>query len=156
MNPKVTGMQWVALLALILLGLAVLPLVAQEPKKADAKGDQEKLQGTWSVEKFLRNGMPYPDERRKQMVFVVEGNKMAFKVGDREQTVKFTLDPSQNPKTIDMVDPDRAEMKAIGIYLLEGDKLTILRVEASNPRPKSFDDSTKEGTILWEFKRKAK
>ena len=140
-----------AALALLVVGSYALAAQHSPSRPAD---DLQNMQGTWTIEKFLRDGKPFPEEQRKQMLFVVNGNKMAFKVGDREQAVEFTLDPGQKPPAIDLVDRER-ELKAVGIYRLEKDTLTILRVE-DMPRPKSFDDSTKQGTTLWVFKRKGK
>jgi uncharacterized protein (TIGR03067 family) len=130
---------------------------AQDDKKPDSKSDQKKMQGTWTIEKFLREGKPFPEDRRKQILVIVKGNKMALKVGDREEAIEFTLDPSKKPPTIDFVGRlGKQEVKSFGIYSLEGDKLTILRVEEGGARPKSFKDTDREGVTLWEFKRKSK
>jgi uncharacterized protein (TIGR03067 family) len=141
--------------ALVCASVLCWNAAAKEDKKPDPKADQKNMQGTWTVEKFLRDGKPFPVGKEAQ--FVIKGNKMSFKVGDREQSVTFTLDPGKKPPAIDLAHPTNPNLKAVGIYRLEKDKLTILRVEADQlPRPKSFDESNKEGTIFWVFKRKSK
>jgi uncharacterized protein (TIGR03067 family) len=143
------------LAALVFSAALCWSATAKEDKKPDPKADQKSMQGTWQVEKFLRDGKPFPLD--KELLFVIKGNKMSFKVGGREQSVTFTLDPGMKPPAIDMVDTRSPDLKAVGIYRLEKDKLTILRVEADQlPRPKSFDEASKEGTIFWVFKRKTK
>lgn len=127
----------------------------QEPESGGAKADAKKMQGEWTVEKFDREGKAFPEDRRKQMTFVVKGDKMMFKVGDRDEVSEFTLDPSQKPATIDMINP-KSKSKSPGIYKLDGDTLTIVRIEEGGARPKSFEDANKEDTTHWVFKRKGK
>src|SRR5262249_1791169 len=94
----------------------------------DAKPDQELLQGDWhalSIEGATGKAEGKGSEPDR-FALHIEGNTIVFKGiygmlgGDGKGT--FTLDPKPNPKAIDM---ELDKGKIIGIYELEGGRLTL-------------------------------
>jgi uncharacterized protein (TIGR03067 family) len=69
--------------------------------------------------------------------------------------VTFELDPTQKPKTIDLVDVDVEKKRLIrGIYFLEGDTLTVCYREAEKgERPTEFATKPDSGFVLFVLKR---
>ena len=125
---------WVALA----FGLLLAPARAEDKP---AKGDKEKLQGTWAVVSGERNGKPIPEETVKNAKLVFAADKMTIHNKDRKTEGTFKLSPDKKPKQID-VDMDGRLAK--GIYQLDGDTLKIAHGDTGGPRPKEF--SAKEGS----------
>jgi uncharacterized protein (TIGR03067 family) len=127
---------------LIALAFGLWIAVAAADDKA-AKGDQDKIQGTWSVVAGTRNGKAVPEERAKSIQLVFAGNKFTIKTKDQVRDFTFKLYPDKKPKAID-VDMDGAVGE--GLYDLDGDDLKIIHGESGDPRPKEF--VSKEGSKL--------
>ncbi len=133
------------LLAVVAVGLL---LAADKPKDDAGKEDLEKLQGSWQAVEGERNGEKAPEDQIKKVTATFKGDKVTVKRGDTtesEQTV--TLDPTKNPKTID-VTPDSK-----GIYELDGDTLKVRYSKEGTERPTKLTGKTKEGEIQIIFKR---
>jgi uncharacterized protein (TIGR03067 family) len=128
----------VQLLAALTFGLLLAPARAEDKP---AKGDKEKLQGTWAVVSGERNGKPIPEEMVKNVKLAFAGDKFTIHNKDRKTEGTFKLIPDKKPKQIDV---DMGGQLAKGIYELDGDTLKIAHGEAGAPRPKEF--STKEGS----------
>jgi uncharacterized protein (TIGR03067 family) len=143
----------------VVLVLAAGLLVAGD-KKEDAKKDLKKFQGQWVAVSVELNGKAVPDEAVKSVKVTVKGNKVTIKEGDMTSEGKFTLDPTKKPKQIDGTAKEGdKEVKTIGIYEFDGDKVKICYALAGKERPKEF--STKAGTqqsplILTVYKRAKK
>jgi uncharacterized protein (TIGR03067 family) len=127
-------------LTLLVVGLLVA---------ADAKKDQEAIQGTWKVVSGERGGKP--QEQAKEHTMTFDKDTFTVKRGD-ELVVKgtFKLDSSKTPKTIDMKilegrNEQDKDKEVRGIYELSKDGLKWCAAEpGSDDRPKEF--ATKEGT----------
>jgi uncharacterized protein (TIGR03067 family) len=134
----------------VLLVLAVSVVAADA--KEDAKKDMDKLQGTWIGVSAEVNGRKKTDEEAQKIRLIFKGNKVTQKVGDIEDPLTYTLDPSTKPKCITVQD-DKRVMK--GIYTLEGD---ILKTSFVLARDKDYpgEFTGKEGFVLTTFKREKK
>jgi uncharacterized protein (TIGR03067 family) len=128
--------------------------------KPDAKADQKKLEGAWSVSKEVKSDVSTPEEDLKDQEVIFKGDRVTLKRGDKKVDLTVTLDPNQKPPSIDLSDLKHPISKLIGIYQLDGDTLKILCIQVDDRmpgvRPKSFDDNKKEYSIHLELKRKKK
>src|SRR5437764_624829 len=107
---------------------------------ADAKSsDQEKIQGTWTVESATRGGMPAPDDMIKNTKFVFAGTKVTIQGGGGPgaEEATFTLDGGKKPGAIDIKPMSRPEQAVKGIYELQGDTLKLC-VKREGDRPTEF------------------
>ena len=111
----------------------------------DAKGDHEKIQGTWKVVSAEDSGRKAPDEAVKNIKWVITKDKITYKFGDKTTELSYKLDATKKPKWIDLTEGDRT---TLGIYELEGDNLKICfpeggkreRSTAFESKPDSVND----------------
>jgi uncharacterized protein (TIGR03067 family) len=141
------------LLSVAILTFSTAALVA-DPPKADDKDDVKKLQGTWQATTWIDHGMqPGPEDEVKEFRLKFKDNSVIFgrRKGVEDQGQKYTLDPSKQPKWIDI---DMGEKPlGLGIYKIEGDDLTICVVGSTNsgkpsPRPSEFKAKKDQHTLL--------
>ncbi|MCS7045191.1 MAG: TIGR03067 domain-containing protein [Gemmataceae bacterium] len=134
----------------LLFPVLVLTVVAQvgesqpEPPRLpdlSLKKELSRLQGAWQIESFEDNGVKAaPAEMKNATIFfgrdtyLVRGLDNFLQIG----VLKFNL--KKTPKTIDAVVVRGPNKDAImlGIYLLEGDTLTICWDVTGDERPKEF------------------
>ena len=111
----------------------------------DAKGDHEKIQGTWKVVSAEDSGRKAPDEAVKNMKWVITKDTITYKFGDKTTKWSYKLDATKKPKWIDLTEGDRT---MLGIYELDGDNLKICfpegrkgeRSTAFESKPDSVND----------------
>lgn len=130
--------------AAIVAGLLVLPTPA-----GAADPDQEKLQGKWTVESFVYNGLPV--DELKNAVRQFSGDKYTLTPTSGEEfngTIK--LDSSQKPKQIDLQLSDRTLQ---GIYEIEGDTLRMSYALEGDERPTELASQPDSGVVLVVHKR---
>jgi uncharacterized protein (TIGR03067 family) len=120
----------------------------------DAKKELEKLQGEWTMVSLEQRGKKVPDETVNLYKLTIKGDQWIVKAGDGpESKVTFKIDPSKDPKTLDMTFKGAdEETSSQGIYKLEGDTLTLCRTVGDRERPKEFK-TTEEAGILVVWKR---
>jgi uncharacterized protein (TIGR03067 family) len=132
-----------AMLVLAMFGFAA----ADDPKKDDA----ETFKGSWAVASFKVGGQAAPADDIKNLKLSFDGKSYASKDGERvDEEGSYTLDPSKTPRTIDFdIKKGRDEgKKQLGIYALEGTKLTlILGLPGATERPKSLKPEASAGLI---------
>ncbi|HEV3142561.1 MAG TPA: TIGR03067 domain-containing protein [Gemmataceae bacterium] len=141
---------------LLCFALPLVLLVAAKPAD-DAKKDLEKLQGEWIMAELEIDGKPVPDDKIQGTTLTIDGDKYIVTVKDKKHEVTITLDPSKDPKTIDMAFSDGTDAPKIGkgIYKLEGDKFIVVRAQATdNERPTSFGTWPNSGCFMVTWKRK--
>ncbi len=132
-----------------LLGIVPWRLVAAEPESAN---DAKTLQGTWQAVDFEANGERKPDDEIKESKVIIQGNELfAVKSKGEDPHLKFKLDSSKTPKTIDLIPidgPDKGKMFP-GIYSLENGKLRLcLNIFGKDlsKRPAEFKTQAGDGT----------
>ena len=101
------------------IALATFLLAADAPKEDAVQQEVQKLQGTWKVVKFEAGGMDQTANGPKEIV--VKGDEFR----GLAPNAKFTIDPSKEPKALDLVDKDDAKKVFPLIYELSGDELKI-------------------------------
>ncbi len=119
---------------------AVLVLAAPAPEKKD----DETIQGTWKVVSMDRGGEKAPEDRIKGVTFVITDGLITIKDPKREEKANFKLDPTKNPRTIDITPEKGKEEMVRGIYELKGDSLKICFNNPGGARPAEF--ASKAGT----------
>jgi uncharacterized protein (TIGR03067 family) len=105
--------------------------------------DKEQLQGTWMLTALERDGKAVPKAplERLRLKITFNGNKVTFEYPDHTELGTYQVDPTTEPKTIDVVtELDTSK----GIYRLEGDTLTICGAPNGEERPTQF--ASKRGT----------
>jgi RNA polymerase sigma factor (sigma-70 family) len=126
-----------------------------EGKKKD---DREALLGSWIMESVEADGARQTEKELDGKGWVVEKDRIIPKHGRNASSgsTPYTLDPSAQPKTIDTVLPspdgkDGAKRKLLGIYKLDGDRLTV--AFASGERPTGFEVKKGSKVAVYVFRR---
>jgi uncharacterized protein (TIGR03067 family) len=134
------------------IGLMVL-------KREPDKTDQELLQGTWRVVAGERDGRPVPEEilKRADGVLTFTGDKVRVRMQEseitppRDRQARLYLDPTKEPKAIDLIALGGAVDAFVGIYRLDGDTLTLCGYMEPNERterPTAFATKPGDGRRL--------
>jgi uncharacterized protein (TIGR03067 family) len=137
------------LAATVLMGIVPWRLVAAEPKSAN---DAKDLQGTWQAVDLEANGGKQPDDQIKELQIVFKGDQVfTVKPEGDGRKVKFKLDSSKTPKTIDLIAIDESDKGKIatGIYSLENGRLRLcvnLFGKDTTKRPAEFKTQAGDGT----------
>jgi len=139
--------------------LALSTLLAGTLANADDKAAKDELkrhEGTWSVTSSIYDGQPASEDLVRSIKRIVEGDHAVWeRDGKRFAGTTIELDPAREPKSIDVI-PDggrnRGE-RVLGIYKLDGDKLTICMADPGKPRPKAFQADKGSGCTLRTFTR---
>lgn len=109
-----------------------------ESKKALEKtpDDQANIQGHWRVVFAEDSGRASPQESLRDIRFVINQETMTMEFAGRKNESTYKLNPSTNPKSIDMTENGRTKL---GIYDLQGNTLRICMSEDKPLRPTAFD-----------------
>lgn len=121
---------------------------AADTKSALVEADLKALQGTWRVTYSEDSGRVAPQESLRDLQFEFEGSTMKMKVAGQSNAVKFSLDASTKPKSIDLSEKHGTKP---GIYDIQGDTLRICISETGEQRPTQFDsqpDSANDVIII--------
>lgn len=119
-----------------------------DPLAADAKTpDHERIQGKWRSVQIETLGYPPTEHTRSLMLFA----------GDRVTTAdgtifRFRLDPSAQPKQLDLLHADTEDARYYGIYAFEGDQLVTCFTYLP-PRPAGFSTSKDVSNLLTYYER---
>jgi uncharacterized protein (TIGR03067 family) len=120
-------MRWIVVF--LALGICANTSVADE-KSAEMK----KFAGTWKVKDASADGIRLPEEARKMIRLVFEGDRFAFKGGPTQPATTFTVDAAA--QTIEIA-PPKGETKIMrGRYKFEGATLTICLTDGEKPPDK--------------------
>jgi len=114
-----------------------LTIQAQEP----ASREITKHQGTWLASSFRRDGQQTPQEIVRTITRTGVNDHVVWKRNGKSFAgTAMVLDPRQSPMSIDVIadgGPSRGK-RVLGIYRLDGNRLTICMADADQPRPKDF------------------
>jgi uncharacterized protein (TIGR03067 family) len=137
--------------------------VKQESVPTTRDKDLEAIQGTWKAVHLEEQGATeVADEalKRAGATLSVNGNDVSWKVDPESPMAHFQfhgrihLDPTKEPKTCDFFYLDRDARPMLGIYRVDGDRLTVCWcVEPSKPddRPTEFSTKGKKWTlVVWQ------
>jgi RNA polymerase sigma factor (sigma-70 family) len=127
--------------------MLLLNSASDEPPRSD----KEQLQGNWNLVKAELNGVEIPIffQAKEGDTVVFAGDKWTTKSFEFMGAMGFSfkLDPTRNPKAIDLRPLKDANATLLGIYKLDGDDLKICCCQAGvHERPSSFAGYWKAGT----------
>jgi uncharacterized protein (TIGR03067 family) len=149
-------------------GVAVLAIVSlfagfrSQAADGDAKDeavakDLQAFKGTWRLSSREVDGKKDSDEWVKDVIATNDGSgTFSVRRGDKvidEATVK--LDPTQNPKTIDVTftEGEHKGKTVLGIYEIEGDAFRVCVARPADERPSEFSAKAGSGRTLIVYKR---
>jgi RNA polymerase sigma factor (sigma-70 family) len=127
---------------------------AGEGEARNARGDKDKLQGTWEFVSGQMGGKEAEGaeaEQIKKQKFIFKGDKLLAR-----SEARYTLDPGKKPKEFDLqVDegPEQERGTWKGIYDLKGDELTLCVAPPNLDRPTEFVSRQGEQAMLLKLKR---
>jgi uncharacterized protein (TIGR03067 family) len=120
----------------------------------DARSEQERLQGKWRIVRCEFSGRDEP-----QPVGVedsIRGDKW-LRPNRRTAEYQFKLDPTKDPKWVDLSAERLGAQTLKGIYLLDGDRLTICYAyDPGSPRPTEFKTMRDSHFYLYVLERVSK
>jgi RNA polymerase sigma factor (sigma-70 family) len=100
-------------------------------ERPDSRADIDQLQGTWKVVAAQSDGQTLAEEQFPITQWKVQGSALRLETRMGSQDITIRLDPSQNPKHIDMVPRRYDQITYRAIYALDGDTLKICRTETT-------------------------
>ena len=136
-----------------LLFVASVLLIAADPPSDAVKKELDQLKGAWLATSYVKDTKHAPEADLKMMKLTIAGDQVNFTKGKDARKSTYKLDPTQKPKTVDIVmidGPDKGKTLQ-GIYEINGDELKICLAILDKPRPKEF--AAKPETILETWKR---
>lgn len=128
----------------------------------EAKTELKQWQGIWNLESQTIGGWELPKRQRDAMWMEIHGDIMTKTgVGGGGLKYKITLDPTTNPKSIDLVSQERRRDGKVfvqkGIYEWDGKTLRMCFDNTGKSRPKEFKSpKDKDNIYLSVLKRKDK
>lgn len=127
--------------------------------RAKAINDEQRIQGAWNCVAVESQGTQRPEAfvKGNSLIVTFQGNAAILKPHragiffQLDVIGSFQLDPTKNPKTIDIVDPESGR-KIPGIYGFEGDALKLcFATEPSRVPERPADFTTKPGSLNFVF-----
>ena len=112
--------------------------------------DGDSLQGTWLPLTAELSGTPFPDEVRKSIQLVIDGDGgYTVTVGDTVDRGTTRLNPAAQPKELDITGTEGPNKGRTirAIYERDGDTLRVCYDLSGTSRPTEFQ--SKEGTQLF-------
>ena len=136
--------------------VALVAVLALAPvSRGDDAKDAASLQGTWLPAEAELGGQKFPDEVRKTIKLVIEGDKYTVTVGAQPDRGTLKLDPSAKPKAMDVTGTDGPNKgkKIPAIYERTGDTLRICYDLSGKARPTEFKTTAGTQLFLVTYKR---
>jgi uncharacterized protein (TIGR03067 family) len=133
-------------LLFVFVSFLVTPMLALA--KEPPSGDAVEVQGTWRFVELEANGAKKPAEEIEGWKVVFEGDDLwVVKPSGTDPKLKFKLDATRDPKTIDLVvqeGKDRGKV-APGIYALGNGQLRLCINIFGDPSYRPSEFKTREG-----------
>lgn len=116
-------------------------------------GNEKELQGTWVAQPTQRTAAFKETWRLEEGKIIRDGGAR----GELPDWHYRVVDPTQQPKQIDITSADRETR--LGIYKIEGELLTLAYIGPSKPqagakRPEDFDPTKRKDVVVLTFRRK--
>ena len=110
------------------------------------QAEREAIQGTWLPQKAELGGNPFPDEVRKTIQLVIDGDRYTVNVGKAVDQGTVSLNPDEKPKQMDIrgTEGPNTGKTFLAIYERDGGNFRICYDLSGTSRPKEF--STAAGT----------
>jgi uncharacterized protein (TIGR03067 family) len=148
------------MMGVTLVGWILILTPAAGPLDDAAKKELAALAGDWALVRFEQRGKVTDVPEEDRPVLTIKGTRLSMPALEMEADV-IALDPSANPKLIDLRGPDRTTKGQTkdreGIYKVDGDTLTLVMYgKADKKRPTTFDTPTEAGINLYVLKRAKK
>ena len=127
------------------------------PRTIAADSDpRQQLAGIWTCVSATIDGSPLAAETAKLLTLTLTNERFKTQRGDQvlfDST--YTLNATKDPKQIDMIgtEGDLKGKPALGIYKLDGDKLTLCYTMPGKERPAKLESAPKSGVYLIEWQR---
>jgi uncharacterized protein (TIGR03067 family) len=138
---------------LTLAMLAFPSALAAQDKKSDPKADAAGMKGKWKVVSTHFNGKEAPMAVDSQRILEFTDKEFTAYDGKKKgRTLSYTLDPSTDPKRIELA-LTGTEQKSLGLYVLDGDDLKLCYGEPGTDRPVKLESKEGEKTFLIVLKR---
>jgi RNA polymerase sigma-70 factor (ECF subfamily) len=135
--------------------LVVGLLLAADERDDAVRKEREKLQGDWLPTSQESKGDGQEKGKLKKHTWVFEGDKLTIKEEAKSREHTFKIDPTMNPKTIDISDK-RGDAVGLGIYKLDGDTLTIALDKPNSNRPTEFRTKKDSSHVVIVLRREKK
>jgi uncharacterized protein (TIGR03067 family) len=140
----------------LMAGIPGSPVCSAQEDQA-VKDALAQIEGTWQLVYSEADGKAVPGERIRNVRVVIKGNTHSVYFDDKPvvHDVRFTLDPTAAPRTIDDTindGPDKGK-QIHGIYEIESDTLASCVAKIGQERPKKFATTPGSGHTLRVFKR---
>jgi uncharacterized protein (TIGR03067 family) len=141
------------------VGAVVILTLAVPLARADEK-DAKKLEGTYEVVSVMFGGKVDDEKKNEVEAFVIKDGVLTIKMkgGEKDETAKFTVDPSKKPAHIDIAPEKGKDKKVLGIYETKdtdkGMELTLVFTKTDTERPKDFKGEGKEDAVIKLFRKK--
>jgi uncharacterized protein (TIGR03067 family) len=135
----------------------VLGIAAAPPQLDESKKELARLQGTWEMAALEVNGEEVPQKKLKGTTLTIRGDRYIVKVKDTSHETTIKLDPTKDPKAIDMYFPDGVEVPKLskGVYDLDGDTFRLCRHQMpGEERPTQIGSWANTNLFVVTWKRK--
>jgi len=131
------------------------PQNKEEAKKSPATqaivSDLDRLQGKWIC--VSGQSALYGETKEEGIWMEFKGENVTLGETGKSDMGRVTIDSSKSPKQIDLRTKENRSMPQLGIYVLEGNSLTLLlALDPKYPRPEKIGPP-KEGYNLFKFER---
>ena len=139
-----------------ILGIGFLAFCVAAAFAQNTADPRQLLAGKWTCTTGTIDGSPLAAETAKILTLTLTGDRFKTQRGDQvlfDST--YTIDASKEPNQIDMISTE-GELKGkpgLGIYKLDGEKLTLCYTLPGKERPTKFESPPKSGIYLIEWQR---
>lgn len=115
------------------------------------------LDGVWKVTAVETEGSAVAAENIEGMTVSIQGNSYTFHNNEQTSHGTVSLDPSKQPKQIDIRPSDGPDdgQTLLGIYEATGDGFRICYAQSGKPRPDTFTTEQDSGRLLVVYKKDA-